>query len=126
MRNKPRPSDAHEAGDGSARKDQRVDVAADAVPVATAHFSDDVRRVGPSERMQLKIARTLGLPPNSLPDGSLHASPRLAIDSGTTDTQLGHVAAEECLALVRAFSQIRDPEVRRSLLQMVEAAANGA
>jgi hypothetical protein len=99
-------------------------MAANAVPVATAHFSDSVRRVSPSERMQLKMARTLGLPPNSLPDGSLPASSRLAIDSGTTDTQPGQVAAEECLALVRAFSRIRDPKVRHNFLQMIEAAAD--
>lgn len=124
MRDKPGPSDAHEASDGSVCKDQQIDMAADEVSIAAANLSDGNRRVGAVERMQLKIAKTLGLPPASLSEGSLHASPRTVIESGAPDTWPGQVPEAECLALVRAVNQIRDPGVRRTLLQMVEAAVD--
>lgn len=36
----------------------------------------------------------------------------------------GHSASEECLALVKAFVQIEDPELREAVLLMMEDLAN--
>jgi transcriptional regulator with XRE-family HTH domain len=71
-----------------------------------------------------KIAKVLGVPVNTLL-GAHHAETLKRSDRGTASSPLKLLTVPSALRLVRAYSQLKNAKMRRSIVDLVENIATG-